>query len=135
MNADVLQRIYEYAGYDERLALRSVFSDVEFRNSRLRESTLVVQFGDVSEHNGAYTYVFGPYTIKKSTCYFCNFHRVDVRCGSEILGSTCVLPGCICDGLCDRARIHDEREDAKRRAREQLQRYQEEWRNRKRRKR
>jgi hypothetical protein len=135
MNADVLQRIYEYAGYDERMVLRSVFSDVEFRTPRLRESTLVVRVGDVSVERGVYTYDFGPYTVKKSTCYFCNFLRVDVQYGVELLGSICVLPWCICNGLCDRARIHDMEEADKRELQERIRKNKEAWQNRKRRKR
>jgi hypothetical protein len=135
MDVDVLQRIYEYAGYDERICIRVIFKDVEFRIPKLRESTLVVDCGSVSANETAITCAIGPYTIKKTTCYFCNFQRIETVCGMETLGATCVLPWCIPTGLCARGRIHAEEEDRLERERIRVQTLRDAWKNRKKKKR
>lgn len=101
MNADVLQKIFEFAGVEERIQMRKAFGEL-FRYPRVRFRDISVkQTGEICVYRFRHTLVVGQYRIEKSICAFGGHERVETFIGehgmyaNKRLGALCILLWCV----------------------------------------
>lgn len=112
MNADVLQRIFDFADVEGRIQMRRIFGEL-FRYPRITDNGIAIKPVDIRDWLSGkllrspfwsaayipfliesrfvytagrgfhYVLVCGPYRMEKTICYFCGHERVETFVGEH----------------------------------------------------